>query len=279
MHTHDVPAGVAPMPLRQYLSRAFPALPGWLLRETLKKKDVRVNGVRSSGDVLVRGGDVLTLYVEARYLTALPDVIYEDDALLVVDKPAGIPVDSDGRGVGADTMLARLRAVCPEARLCHRLDTGTGGVLIAAKDAGTEARMRDIFETHNLTKLYQCVVVGQPPRDDARLTAWLEKDAGASRVRVIDHPAPRALPIETRYRVLTRAGGLARLEINLITGRTHQIRAHLSHVGLPLLGDDKYGDRAANRRFRASQPVLWCTRVSLEGHTFESRPRFADFGV
>ena len=279
MHTHIVPAGISPTPLRQYLSRAFPAMPGWLLRETLKRKDVRVNGVRSSGDVLVRGGDTLILYVEARYLTALPEVIYEDDALLVAEKPAGIPVDSDGQGIGADTMLARLRAVCPDARLCHRLDTGTGGVLIAAKNEAAEAYIRAVFEAHALTKLYQCVVVGNPPRDEARLTAWLEKDADASRVRVIDHPAPHALPIETRYRVLAQANDLARLEVNLITGRTHQIRAHLSHVGLPLLGDDKYGDRAANRRYRAAQPVLWCTQVAFDGHVFESKPRLGHYGV
>ncbi|MBR3502918.1 MAG: RluA family pseudouridine synthase [Clostridia bacterium] len=279
MNTHIVHEGIAPTPLRQYLARAFPAMPGWLLRDTLKKKDVRVNGVRSSGDAVVRGGDTLTLYVDARFLSALPDVIYEDGDLLVVDKPAGVPVDSDSRGVGADTMLARLRAVCPDARLCHRLDTGTGGVLIAAKTAGAEARMRSVFETHALTKLYQCLVVGEPARDSARLTAWLEKDAGAARVRVIDQPAPRALPIETRYRVLNRANGLARLEVNLITGRTHQIRAHLSHVGLPLLGDDKYGDRAANRRWKAAQPALWCVRVAFGDHVFESQPRFGDYGV
>ncbi len=279
MRIHDVPPGVTPTPIAQYLARAFPAMPKWLVRETLKKKDVRVNGVKTSADAVVRGGDQLAIYVEDRFLTALPDVIYEDEALIVVDKPAGLPVDSDGQGLGADTMLTRLRAVCPDARLCHRLDTYTGGVLIAAKNADAEAKMRAVFEAHALTKLYQCVVVGDPPSDSARLTAWLEKDAAASRVRIIDHPAQHALSIETRYRVLVRANGLARLEVNLITGRTHQIRAHLSHVGLPLLGDDKYGERAANRRWKATQPALWCTRVSVEDHTFESLPRFGHYGV
>ena len=279
MRKHVVPPGVAPMLLRQYLARAVPAMPSWLLRETLKRKDARVNGAKAAADALVRGGDELTLYVEERYLTAPPDVIYEDDELIVVDKPAGIPVDSDGQGIGADTMLARLRVVCPDARLCHRLDTYTGGVLLAAKSAGAEARMREIFSAHALTKLYQCVVIGDPPQEAARLTAWLQKDARAARVRVMDRPFPGALPIETRYRVLARNQGLARLEVNLITGRTHQIRAHLSHVGLPLLGDDKYGDRAVNRRWRAEQPVLWCACIRFGTHVFESRPRFGDFGV
>ena len=277
MRLHRVPAGVPRMTLRQYLPRAFPAMPLWLARETLKKKDVRVNGVRSGPDAMVEAGDELAVYVEDRYLTALPDIIYEDEALIVVDKPAGVPVDSDSQGVGADTMLSRLRGVCPGARLCHRLDTYTGGVLIAAKTDEAEARMRDIFREHALTKLYECVVAGDPPAGEARLTAWLEKDARAARVRVLDHPAPGALPIETRYRVLGRRDGLARLEVNLITGRTHQIRAHLSRVGLPILGDDKYGDREANRRLKVPQPLLWCVRIRFGECDFQSRPKFGPF--
>lgn len=274
MRLHRVPNGVPSMALRQYLPRAFPAMPGWLARETLKKKDVRVNGVRSGADAMVEAGDELAIYVDDRFLTALPDVIFEDESLIAVEKPAGVPVDADGQGVGADTMLSRLREICPTARLCHRLDTYTGGVLIAAKTDEAEARMREIFKTHALTKLYECVAVGNPPVDEARLTAWLVKDAKAARVRVIDRDAPGALPIETRYRVIARRNGLARLEVNLITGRTHQIRAHLSHVGLPLLGDDKYGDREANRRLKISQPLLWCTRVQFGRYDFRSAPKF-----
>ena len=277
MRLHTVPAGVPRMALRQYLPRAFPAMPGWVARETLKKKDVRVNGARSGADAMIGAGDELTLYVDDRYLTGLPDVIYEDGSLLVVDKPAGLPVDSDGQGVGADTMLSRLRALCPAARLCHRLDTYTGGVLIAAKTDAAEARMREVFRAHALTKLYECVVLGDPPADEARLLGWLAKDAKAARVRVLDHFSPGALSIETRYRVLARKDGLARLEVNLITGRTHQIRAHLSHVGLPILGDDKYGDREANRRVKAPQPLLWCTRIHFGEYDFRSRPKFGVF--
>ncbi|MBQ8953811.1 MAG: RluA family pseudouridine synthase [Clostridia bacterium] len=279
MRRHIIPADVPQMPLRQYLCRAYPAMPSWVLRETLKKKDVRVNGVKSGADAVVRAGDELTLYVEERYLSAPLQIIYEDGSLVVVDKPAGVPVDADGQGVGEDTVLARLKAMYPDPRLCHRLDTYTGGVLIAAKDAVAEAHMREAFASHALTKLYQCIVVGQPPAGEARLRAWLVKDAQASRVRVIDHPAADALPIETRYRVLAQRDGLARLEVNLITGRTHQIRAHLSHVGLPLLGDDKYGNRQANRLWKIYQPLLWCTRISLEGRSFESKPQFGGIGV
>ena len=96
-------------------------------------------------------------------------------------------------------------------------------------------------------------------------------------MRVVDHETPRALPIETHYRVLAKKDGLTRLEVNLITGRTHQIRAHLSHVGLPILGDDKYGNRTLNKRFKVFQPLLWCTSIRVEGHVFTSKPRFSGF--
>ena len=277
MHRHVVPAGVPATPLKQYLSRAFPALPGWLVRETLKRKDVRVNGVRSGADAFVRSGDELFIYADERYFALPVRVIYEDEELFVVEKPAGIPVDSDQSGIGADTMLGRIRSIHPSARLCHRLDTYTGGILIAAKDKKSEKRMEDAFRAHEPQKYYQCVVSGNPPSDSACLSAWLQKDAGAARVRVIDHPAPKALPIETRYRVLSRRGELTKLEVHLITGRTHQIRAHLSHVNLPVLGDDKYGNREVNRRLKISHPLLWCVRIDFDGHSFESQPQFAPF--
>ena len=275
MRQHTVPAGVPETGLKSYLTRAFPAWPSWLIRETLKKKDVRVNGIKSGAEAVVRAGDTLSIYVDDKYFEAPLQVIYEDGDWLVVDKPAGVPVDSDGRGVGGDTMLARLTAHCPSARLCHRLDTGTGGVLIAAKNDQAEQAALKAFAAHDLVKLYRCIVVGRPPREEARLTAYLLKDASAANVRILDHPAPGALSIETRYRLIEARDGLSLLEVRLMTGRTHQIRAHLSHVGLPLLGDDKYGDREENRRRRVSQPQLWCEKISLLGHTFESRPRFS----
>ena len=275
MRQHIVPASVPAISLRSYLTRAFPTWPSWLIRETLKRKDVRVNGTKSGAEAVVRAGDVISIYVDDKYFEAPLQVIHEDSDWLVVNKPAGVPVDSDGRGVGGDTMLARLTTHCPSARLCHRLDTGTGGVLIAAKNDSAEQAALRAFAAHDLVKLYRCIAVGQPPRDEARLTAYLVKDASASSVRILDHSAPGALSIETRYRLIEARCGLSLLEVRLMTGRTHQIRAHLSHVGLPLLGDDKYGNREENRRRRVSQPQLWCVKIDLLGHTFESSPRFS----
>ena len=274
MHRHTVSNGVSPTPLTRYLTRAFPSLPGWLIRETLKKKDVRINGVKSGADSLVQSGDELTLYVDDKYFAAPLTVIYEDDGLLVVEKPAGIPVDSDRANIGADTMLSRIQAHCPSAQLCHRLDTGTGGVLICAKTESALAEMTDAFKHHSLTKKYRCLEAGRPEQSEAKLKDYLIKDAGASRVRIVHSPANGALPVETHYKLLGSKNGASLLEVTLITGRTHQIRAHLSSVSLPLLGDDKYGDRAANRRFNKNQPALWCSEIVWKDHVFKSREPF-----
>lgn len=275
MRRHTVPAGVAPTPLSRYLSRAFPALPGWLIRETLKKKDVRINGVKSGAEARVASGDELAIYIDDRYFAAPLLALYEDDSLLVVEKPAGVPVDTDQANIGADTMQARIEAYHPGARLCHRLDTGTGGVLISAKTESALDEMLSAFKNHELVKKYQCLVSGVPSAREKKLTAFLLKDAGSSRVRIVSSERPGALPIETHYRLLCSKDGLSLLEVTLVTGRTHQIRAHLSSVSLPLLGDDKYGDRAANRRYGRTQPALWCSEIRWKDHVFTSKPPFS----
>ena len=276
MKKHVVPEGVEPMPLSAYLRRAFPRIPAALLKETLKKRDVRIDGVKSDAQASVQGGCELTLYLDDRYLSAPIRILYEDEQMLAVEKPAGLPVDCDADHVGADTMLLRLRAYWPDACLAHRLDTGTGGVLLASKTDDGLGMLLDAFNNHRIEKTYRCLVRGTPRPREADCRAFLLKDAAAARVRVVFRPASGALPIETAYRVLETRGDMSLIEVRLITGRTHQIRAHLSALGYPLLGDDKYGDRAFNRAHHASQPALWCVRLALNGKTFESRAPFED---
>lgn len=275
MRKHLVPERVPAMPLSAYLRRAFPRVPASLLKETLKKRDVRVNGVKSDDQASVRGGDEVTLYLPDKYLSAPLRILYEDERMLAVEKPAGVPVDEDADSIGADTMLARLRAYCPTASLAHRLDAGTGGVLLAGKSEEGLAHLLDAFKSHRVEKTYLCLVRGAPNPPQADRKAFLLKDAASAHVRILNAPAPGALSIETRYRLLEARGDMSLLEVQLVTGRTHQIRAHMSFLGYPLLGDDKYGDRAFNRAHHAAQIALWCARLSLDGLTFESRPPFA----
>lgn len=258
------------MPLPRYLQRAWPLLPGY----AIKKEDIRLNGARWDGKALVRGGDKLRLYIKDGYLTGPLKKLYADDKILAVEKPAGLPVDVDESGIGADTLLARAKREYPTARLCHRLDTGTGGALLLALTEEAEAELKAALAEQQVRKTY-CAMVKACTGNGGRLRHYLQKDARAARVTVLDSPKPGARQAELCWLPVERRGERMLVEVELITGRTHQIRAQLAHVGCPLLGDDKYGDRAFNKRWRVSSPMLWCVRLQYGGIIVESEAPFA----
>ena len=263
MIRHVVPPSVPAMPLERYLRRAWPLLPGHVLRDALKRRDVRVNGVKGDGRTRVGGGDALALYLDARWLEPEPEVLFTDDRLIVAVKPQGLPVDADRDGVGADTLLVRLRTRWPEARLCHRLDAATGGIVLAANDPQVWDQAFEAFRDRGVHKRYHALALNDFDRREGTLRAWLRKDARRAAVQVLHRSSPGAKPIETRYRVGERAGdGLWHVALEPVTGRTHQLRAHMADFGHPLLGDDKYGDREANRR-RGGRLCLWHERLTV----------------
>ena len=280
MTAHRVPAGVPEMGLEKYLRRAWPLVPGRVLRDALKRRDVRVNGARSGADARVCGGDALALYIDAKWLEPEPDVLWTDDKLIVAVKPQGLPVDADRDGVGADTLLTRLQRRFPGARLCHRLDAQTGGIVLAAADDAVWEQAFAAFKDHGVQKTYRALALGRFDKEQGTLHAWLVKDARRAEVRVLHRDAPGARPITTNYRVIGEAApGLTRVELEPVTGRTHQLRAHMADFGHPLLGDDRYGDRAANRRFPGAKLCLWHARLTIpadsplvdyRGKTFEA---------
>ena len=267
MTAHRVPEGLRETPLEKYLRRAWPLVPGRVWREALKKRDVRINGVKCGDGAAVRGGDELTLYIDAKWLEPLPEVLWTDERLVAAVKPQGLPVDVDRDGIGADTLLMRLQRRWPEARLCHRLDAATGGIVLAAADDAVWQQAFEAFRDHRgVEKRYRALAFGRFDRPEGTLDAFLAKDARRGEVRVLHHDAPGAKPIRTRYWVGEAAApGLYRLALEPVTGRTHQLRAHMADFGHPLLGDDRYGDRAANRRFPGVRLCLWHERLSIPG--------------
>ena len=267
MRLHTVPAEVGPMPLEKYLRRAWPLMPGRVLRDALKKRDVKLNGARVGAEAAVKGGDELALYIPDSWLAPEPEVLFFDDRLIVAVKPQGLPVDADRDGVGADTLLTRLRGRWPGARLCHRLDAQTGGIVLAAADEAVWQQAFEAFRDHRgVTKRYAALAFGRFERPEGTLSAWLVKDARRGDVRVLHRDAPGAKPITTRYRAGGEvAPGLYRVALEPVTGRTHQLRAHMADFGHPLLGDDHYGDRAANRRFPGAKLCLWHEALYVSG--------------
>ena len=152
----------------------------------------------------------------------------------------------------------------------NRLDHFTGGVMPIARDERLRDELMEAFRAHRVQKTYVCQVVGAPPTPRARLVHYAVKSERESLVRVYDAPRPGALTMILSYETL-EAGEISRLRVGLETGRTHQIRAQLSHVGLPVLGDDKYGDRAANRRWGAQAQRLFCERIAFETGAYAGR--------
>ncbi len=251
-------------------------VPPWAVKEALKKKDIRVDGKRIDGDMRVRAGMEIRAYwpksaVSAQTKRELPppEVVFEDEHVLLVNKPQGLQAQNEENPLAGDSALTRAIAMLAargentdRVRLCHRLDVQTGGLLLMTKDDASYESAVTAFTERTFDKRYTCLVKGCPGQREATMRAYLRKDAEASRVSVTDYPARGAQEIVTAYRVI-EAGDVSRLEVELITGRTHQIRAHLAHIGHPILGDDKYGDRQLNRKLGLRRQQLWATSLTI----------------
>lgn len=199
-------------------------------------------------------------------LAALPlyeycAAVYADAQLLVVAKRAGVEVSA--ADAGEASLQALLTPYFGPVTPCHRLDANTEGLVLFARTEEAEAALLAAFREGRVDKTYHALVLGRMEQREATLSAWAVKDAEQGLLRVYAAPSEGALPIQTGYRVLAEAEGYSFLEIRLYTGRTHQIRAHLAYLGHPVLGDDKYGDRATNRAFGRKRQALLCFRLAL----------------
>lgn len=276
-----VPATARETRLDTYAAQAFPLLPPQVLRDAFAARDVKMNGVRVKRDAPVIPGARVQVYTA--YSPELTKV-YEDENILLINKPAGISVDEDGRGGMTVLSLAAEQAQGQYIpRLCHRLDNPTCGLLLLCKNDESEALLRAAFQERTVHKVYECLVRGEMRPAAAVREAYLVKDAQCAKVRVVTHETPGALPIATQYETLSFDGALSRLRVTLLTGRTHQIRAHMSFLAHPLLGDDKYGDRALNKRYKTTRLHLCATELTLnagghlqylDGRTFRIDPPF-----
>ncbi|MBS0319651.1 MAG: RluA family pseudouridine synthase [Proteobacteria bacterium] len=245
--------------LDNYLTRLLKGVPKSHIYRILRSGEVRVNGGRARPDTRLAAGDRVRVPpvrvaerndpAPARPLAAR--ILYEDDALLAIDKPAGLAVHG-GSGI-AHGVIEQLRAARPQARfleLVHRLDRDTSGVLLVARKRSALTALHAAWRDGAVDKRYQVLVRGAWRDAMRRVDLPLHKLAtadGERRVRV-DRAGQHALTIFRRIRTWPRhAPPLALLEAELRTGRTHQIRVHLTHLGFPLAGDDKYGDFAWNR--------------------------------
>ena len=240
-----------------YLRYAMPLLPEKEIRTVFSRRDVKMDGIRIGAEDEIRPGAEMTVYTG--YTVRLP-VVYEDGRILLLNKPAGLCTDDPYAGMTVLSLLERERG---EAfRLCHRLDTRTSGLLLLCRDERTEGEAAELFKNRLLKKEYECLVRGEMRPKEAVCEAYLVKDSRAGTVRVVSHRTPGAKQIRTGYRCIEKNGEISRLRVDLLTGRTHQIRAHMAYLNHPILGDDLYGDREFNRRNHSVGDLKLCA-VSL----------------
>ena len=268
------------------IRRFLPEIPPHVLRASFQRRDVKLEGKRVKPDARVTEGQLVQVYCMEPAAPPV-DVVYEDDDVLLINKRAGISVEPDEKGGASLTELAHKHLLAKDAaalppRPCHRLDNQTCGLIVFAKNDRAEAILLQAFKERSMNKRYIFLVRGMMKPPAATCKAFLLKDAEAARVTILDHPAPGARSIATAYETL-EAGPISRLRVHLLTGRTHQIRAHLAALGHPLLGDDVYGDRAFNRANHARRLMLCAASLTLEtggqlpqldGKTFEVKSPF-----
>lgn len=274
--------------LDKFLTKAVPRLPQGLLYKYLRTKRIKVNGKRSEISYRLAEGDLVSLYINDEFFetTGEPlaflkardelEIIYEDENLLILNKPAGLVVHEDNAGA-VDTLinralkyLYRSGQFAPEKEnsftpsLCHRIDRNTSGLVLCAKNAATLRVMNEKIKNRELTKLYRCLVFGTPSPSHAVKKAFLVKDESENRVAVYDHPVEGGRTAVTEYTVLETNGHMSLLEIDLHTGRTHQIRAHMAFLGHPLVGDTKYGIAKQNQGLPYRFQALCAYRITLD---------------
>ncbi len=274
--------------LDRWLGKTLPLLPATLAQKYIRLKRIKVNGKRAEKSYRLQEGDLLQLYINDEFF-AQPaqentflklfkphlDIVYEDENILLVNKRPGVVVHAD-ETEKVHTLINNIQAYLYQKgewnpnrensfapALCNRIDRNTGGIVIAAKTAEALRVMNQKIRDRELTKLYLCVVLGRMTPAKGKLESYIFKDEAKKQVYVRKTPCPGAKTAVTLYRTLATRNNLSLVECDLITGRTHQIRAQFAAAGHPLLGDGKYGSGQQNKQYDRKYQALYSYKLKF----------------
>ena len=277
--------------LDKFIAKAVPALPKSLMYKYIRTKRIKVNSKRSDISTKLCENDVVDMYINDEFFAPTDerydflsaskniDIVYEDENIILLNKKVGLLSHPDETEYN-DTLITRVKRYLYEKgdynpkdensfapALVNRIDRNTGGIVIAAKNAESLRILNQKLKDREMEKYYLCVVHGILKKKSGTLIGWLTKDEKKNRVDVYKSEKPGAKEIRTKYEVIDEKDGLSLIEVELLTGRTHQIRAHFSSIGHPLLGDGKYGTNALNKSLGYKKQFLYSYRLKF---TFES---------
>ena len=271
--------------LDKFVARVCPLMPPSMLYKLIRKKDIKINGKRAEASDKLNVGDVVFIYAKDEFFEKEPasydflsagkslDVVYEDENILVINKPQGLIVHPD-KSEYRDTLIGRILRYLYEKgefdpenentftpALANRIDRNTCGLVLAAKNSAALKILCDKIKQREIDKYYLAVVHGVPKKKEDLLISYLTKDEDKNKVFLSKKKDDKNLTIKTKYRLVMEKDDLALLQIHLLTGRTHQIRAHMASIGHPLLGDGKYGKLKSDKKSGFTKQALCSYRV------------------